>query len=271
MNCHVCGVMNADVAEKCRKCNALLRRPEPPQPSLWQQIRAKLPPPMVLAGIGVGVLVLAMVVSLALNRSSAQPESVAAAAAPARALTFEQQIAADIRALEQRQAQEIADAQLDALYSTASFATREAIQAWILAVQEMAKRSASHEREWSDLRQQLGQRIQGASKPPEQVAALGKQVDRALAESEALQKKVGAATKQWAHATLDLYDYAQSNAEHIDARGPEIQVRHYEVATGFNGRLSRARRLQQEMQKLSAKAIETRQARLREAGVELAP
>jgi hypothetical protein len=67
--------------------------------------------------------------------------------------------------------------------------------------------------------------------------------------------------------TLDLYDYAQDNAEHIDARGEEVRFGHAEVAAGFRARLARAQRLQQESDKLLQQATEIRHTKLKEAGI----
>jgi len=266
MKCKICGKENSAEAVKCKQCNALLRRPETPAQAVAPETpaaRAKTP---LLVGAGAGLLVIAAVVYVGFLRGPSADPQPAVAAAP-KPVALEQQIADEVRKLEKAQQQDLAELSLDGLYGTPSFATREAIMQYSFAVKEMEERRASHGQQWQAWRPEVLKRIQDSGQTADEKAALVKKVESALAASEAQSAKARAASKQWAHVTLDLYDYAASNAEHLDARGAEMSFRDAEVAEGFRGRLARAQRLQQEAEKLALQAAQTRRARLKEAGI----
>lgn len=269
MKCRICGHENAAEAVKCKQCNALLKRPEAAPKSAAAEAAPANRMPLLLGAAGLAVILLGAVAYFVLQRDAGEPASQAAAAAPST-VSLEEQIGADVRRMEQAQQAELAEVVLDGLYAPASFATREAMMQYSFAVKELEDRRAGHDRQWQSWRTEVLQRIQQSSKTADEKAALVKKVEVALSASEAQRAKARAATKQWAHITLDLYDYAGSNAEHIDARGEEVRFTHPEVATGFRGRLSRAQRLQQEADKLSVQAAQVRHSKLKEAGIAVA-
>jgi hypothetical protein len=266
MKCRICGKDNTADAVKCKQCNALLRRAEASAAAVAPAAptgRGKAP--LLMAAVA-GVVVIAAMLYFGFLRgpSGEPPQAVAAAPKP---VALEQQIGDEVRKLEKAQQQELAELSLEGLYGTPSFATREAIMQYSFAVKELEERRVSHERQWQAWRPEVLKRIQDSGKSAEEKAALVKKVESALSASEAQGAKARAASKQWAHVTLDLYDYAASNAEHLDARGAEMSFRDAEVAEGFRGRLARAQRLQQEAEKLASQAEQTRRSRLKEAGI----
>jgi hypothetical protein len=268
--CGICGKENPEEAVKCKQCNALLRRPaEAPVPAAAPEVPGSGRKLALLAGGGIGVAaVLAAIVYFAFLRGPAEAPAQPAAA-PRAPATIEQQIADDIRRMEQAQEQERAELALDGLYAPASFATREAIMQHSFAVREVEERDASHERQWQTWRAEVLRRIEQSGKSPQERVALAKKVEMALAASEAARVRARAISKEWARVTVSLYDYAGTNAEHIDARGGELHFRNPEVEAGFRSRMRTAQRLQEEIGKVRLQAAQARRSKLKEAGIEV--
>jgi hypothetical protein len=265
MKCRVCGNENLEEAVKCKQCNALLRRPEAPVASAQPRLDGN--PRILLAGAGAALLVIAAAFYLAFSGPKAGPSRVTAAVS--KPVSVEEQIGAEQRELEKAQEQAMAELSLDGLYAPATFATREAIMQWSFAMKEAEEREAGHDDQWKAWRADVVKRIHGSSLEEERKTALAKKVEAALTKSEQARSRARAVGRQWAHATLDVYDYASSNGEHIDASGAEVRVRHPEVEAGFRSRLAKAQRLQREASKMRLQAVETRRSLLREAGIEM--
>jgi len=265
MKCRICGKENAAEAVKCKQCNALLRKAEAPKSAPEEEAPLRNVPVLIAVG-GVGLIVILAVVYFALLRRPIE-QTLEPAAAPQKTVALEQEIAEEMARMEKTEQQDASELSLEGIYGPASFATREAIMRYSFAVKELEERRAGHDHGWQAWHVEVMKRVQNSDRTPEEKAALTKKLDVALSASAAQRAKARAASKQWAHVTLDLYDYAQDNAEHIDARGEEVRFGHSEVAAGFRARLARAQRLQQESDKLLLQATEIRHTKLKEAGI----
>jgi hypothetical protein len=82
-----------------------------------------------------------------------------------------------------------------------------------------------------------------------------------------IRRQVGEAEKQWAAATVDLYEFAITNASALRVAGGHVVIRTEQVRSGFNDRLEKAKKLRHDMITLNHQFEAAQNAVRQEAGI----